>query len=984
MSIARGFLVGLLFAFYFPLAGNSVAFGQDSNSISNEEVARRYEAVTTLIRSTRELSSADFYQAALDVSRKTEEFLVMAAASKLPDDLKRYVLRKTFVSVVDHGLPLDFTRQSKAFAVLLKPRVGRTDDDGFDIFEDVLALLSVSFNAGRPVPLSRIEFLKQMQQKLTACGSFTGCNFGMHLFHVGVSKDELDSGNFEAARLAMRRAMGQLSQSRPDFVLGLDVMDGYAQVMMKLLEFRIAKEKLELKVAYSTAKEIQKDLERTFYRFSTSEKNTQFFNMAWKVELPILEFLVEHGREKEVLEKASERLDQFSLISSDVGSSRSPEDESVRRQLRGFATGSGSDASKLNYTSLFKLVVKHDFDEDARRQALSEIDRLSAEYQHQVAIGAEANLLGMTSLITDLRKLASTRPRHLLDAEKQIDEFFMKSAPLIVFINFMHSEGLSSRFSFSEFMLDYDAMIGLESPAKSFFLKLFANGLKEVRQQFDASSLEVFGSFLSAHKEDLQDGANFFFRIGDNASGEGLIRILKESELGEFVSAKSSPRLRVQSLVALTEYERGVLRALESYRSEYRALKRIYRSLSTTADASQRQQVSDGMAEVERKFKLRFVSLLRDSSPPRKIESPSKAPRLRNDVPVLIASVQSDRIVVTLLEGDRSKQVVIKLSKKRLREVAFHLLISTSQRAPEWQAAQLEFDRLVIAPIRQSIGFFRGKDVYLIGDDILSTVPHSFFELGSGYRLIGNATVSGPPARPARSVGGIDAFANTKGVRGFAPLPAAGEEARFVAGFPFRGIPKSVKRSVHIDSDFSRASFAHSLSQERLIIHVATHFQLKGSKDRDSGLLLGDGTLFKVDELLSTEQRAGSIHLLTLSACQTAISEKALDTHSDVFESVAGVLSRLGVSNVIGTLWEVGDQSTSDFMKIFYTLLLDRSLSVSSALEQTKLIFKGASEEQLNGLQKANPNVFNSAMRSRLGQYQHPFYWSGFTLFTRQ
>jgi len=985
LSNAKGFLVGLFLASCLSFADHSQAFGREPDFPSREELVESYKSIRMLIRSTRDLSSTNSYQALLQISRRTEEFLAIVVGSKLPDALKRELLAEIFVSVVEHELPLDFTRHGKAFEVLLKPRVGRNDKEGYDIFDEVHALLAVYTRAGRPIPLSWNQFYKELHRKLTSCGSFESCVMGMHLLYVSVSKYELDFGNFEAARMAMRNAMRQLSKYHPDFALGPEVLDSYVSIMMKLLEFRIAREKLELKLAHTIAKTIQRDLEKTFYHFSVSKKNVKFFHIAWASEVQIFEFLLEHGRGEEASEKASERLAQLSLISPVVDSVSETEDESwlIRRQLHGFAMGSGSDSRKLDLTSLIKLVVKRDFDEDSRRQALSEVDRIFAEFQHQAAIDDDASFLIVSPVFTALRNLAATRPREFADAAQQIEEFFTSQLPTFAFALFMRADIASSRFSLSRFMAYYDGIAGLQTPARRFFLKLFANGLQGVRQQFDASSLEVFGSFLTPHKESLQDGADFFFRTGDHASGEGLIRILKESELGEFVSAKSSPRLPAQSLVTLTEYERGVLRALESHRSEYLALSRMHRSLTRTADVSQRQQVSSEMVEVERRFKLRLKSFLEESIHPQPNEVASKAPRLRRDVPALIATVQNDRIVATLLEGDRSKQVVINVGKRRLREAAFHLLIATSQRSPDWGAAQLEFDQLVIAPIRQSIGFFRGKDIYLIGDDILSLVPHSFFEFGSGYRLVGTATVSGHPARSADPGGGIDAFANTKGIRGFAPLPAAGEEAKFVGSFPFRGVSKNVKRSVHIDLDFSRVSFAHSLSQERLILHVATHFQLKGTKDRDSGLLLGDGTLLTLDELLASKQRTGRIHLLTLSACRTAIPGKALDTHSSVLDSVAGVLSRLGVSNVIGTLWEVGDLSTADFMKIFYTLLLDRSLSVPSALEQTKLIFKGVSEDQLNDLQKAYPNVFDAAMRSRLVQYRHPFYWSGFILYTR-
>jgi CHAT domain-containing protein len=976
---------GFFLAFLIPSIGSGPAFGQNTAPPNNAELVKRFKDLTSLIQSTQDLTPSIFYQRASQISLETGSFLKIIVRSDFPDDLMRKVVIKIFDLVLKHELPVDFTQQGQAFQILLEPRHGKNEDEAYDIFEEFTALLSIYHLAGRSGPLSRNELYRKLRNKLIACGSFAGCSMGMHLLELAIAKEELWAGNYDESRAAVRGSLEHLFKHKFNFKFGRKFQDSYARVVMSLTELNIMKERLELKSAYTMTKAIQRELETVFYQFAKTEKNLNYFRIAWQTEVNLLEWLLELGKHDEVKDLATKRLNLFLAISSDSQSRKSLENEKVKQQLVGFTKSTKGSDKELDLGSLFKLVVKENFDEDDRKKALSEIVRFVNKYQHQIFLGDMAPSEGIFPLFQGLTKLAEERPRRLTDAVKHIDKFFGTHLPTIAFSSFLVSESLSSRFALSSLMVNYDS-IGAKprDSSKSFFLKLYANGLQEIRQQFDSSSIEIFDAFLALHKENLQDGAEFFFRSGDYLSGEQLIRIIKENELGGFLSTKSVPLAAPQALVGLTEYERGVLRSLDSLRVEYLALMRLFRGLPGGYQSAQKQQVAIAMSEIERKFKIRFLSLLEESRVIRR-DAPSKtAPHLRSDKPTLIALVQNERVLVTLLEGSRVQQIIIDLRKEQLREAAFHLLIPVSQRLTGWEAAHRNFDRLVVKPIRESIGFFRSKEIYFIGDDILSVVQHTFFELGAEYRIVANATISGLPSTSKAAQEGIDAFATTRGAHGFAPLPAAKEEAHFVAGFPFRGIRKDAQRSAHIDQNFSRSSFTRSLGQNRLIVHVATHFQLTGKRDRDSKLLLGDGSLLTLEELLSSELRTGNIHLLTLSACQTALSGESLSASSSVFESVAGAFSRLGVNNVIGTLWEIGDQSTFDFMKIFYTFLLDKSSSVSAALEQTKLVFKGVDANRMAELQKAYPSIFDASMRERLNGYRHPYYWGGFTLFTRQ
>jgi CHAT domain-containing protein len=95
--------------------------------------------------------------------------------------------------------------------------------------------------------------------------------------------------------------------------------------------------------------------------------------------------------------------------------------------------------------------------------------------------------------------------------------------------------------------------------------------------------------------------------------------------------------------------------------------------------------------------------------------------------------------------------------------------------------------------------------------------------------------------------------------------------------------------------------------------------------------------------------------LVVLSACETGLGKIQQG------EGIIGLTRALlyaGAKNIIVSLWEVADESTSDLMVNFYknTLAGKGQLSYSEALRNAKLKMIGE------------------------GKYAHPLYWSPFIL----
>jgi CHAT domain-containing protein len=133
--------------------------------------------------------------------------------------------------------------------------------------------------------------------------------------------------------------------------------------------------------------------------------------------------------------------------------------------------------------------------------------------------------------------------------------------------------------------------------------------------------------------------------------------------------------------------------------------------------------------------------------------------------------------------------------------------------------------------------------------------------------------------------------------------------------------------------------------QSRLI-HIATHGKFRQDNPMFSGIRLGDAYL----NLYDLYQLKLNAELVTLSGCATGIN---VVTPGDELLGLIRGLLYAGAHSLLLTLWDVHDQSTADFMAIFYRRFQDGA-GKSTAL-------RGAMIE----------------LRER---YPHPYHWAPFTL----
>ena len=253
-----------------------------------------------------------------------------------------------------------------------------------------------------------------------------------------------------------------------------------------------------------------------------------------------------------------------------------------------------------------------------------------------------------------------------------------------------------------------------------------------------------------------------------------------------------------------------------------------------------------------------------------------------------------------------------------------------------------------------------------------------------------NAEVTDRSKWLAFGVGVSKAFEN------FNALPAVPEElcsvvndpkkAEFCKTFKETGVIKGLMLS---DDEFTLQSFQNNLGKTA-IVHIASHFSLNAGNETDSYLLLGGGEnrRFSLDALKKT--RLDNIELLTLSACNTAMTSGANSSGVEV-EGFGAMAQRQGAKTILATLWAVADDSTGDLMSGFYkTLEISPKLGKAEALRKAQIaLLKGESADATTSTEKRS-GVFKTGEEKESAQpkftpdenapFAHPYFWSPFVL----
>jgi CHAT domain-containing protein/tetratricopeptide (TPR) repeat protein len=213
------------------------------------------------------------------------------------------------------------------------------------------------------------------------------------------------------------------------------------------------------------------------------------------------------------------------------------------------------------------------------------------------------------------------------------------------------------------------------------------------------------------------------------------------------------------------------------------------------------------------------------------------------------------------------------------------------------------------------------------------------------------------------------------------PLDNVPAELDAIVKLPDRPTPQGIYPGVKLlNTKFDFDALKANLKGHR-VLHIATHGKFQPGRPEDSYLLPGHGqnlTTALIDQL--GDYGLGDIHLVVLSACETAVGDRASDGIE--IPGISYFFLKNEVKAVMASLWSVNDASTSLMMQQFYKQLATGKTTKAEALQRVqqqfitgKLTAKDAPSRSPTLIPKGSPQ-----RQSTNGAFSHPYYWAPFIL----
>lgn len=316
---------------------------------------------------------------------------------------------------------------------------------------------------------------------------------------------------------------------------------------------------------------------------------------------------------------------------------------------------------------------------------------------------------------------------------------------------------------------------------------------------------------------------------------------------------------------------------------------------------------------------------------------------------VVYPFVLDDRLELLVSRGGELSQIAVPVERETLLETvrAFRVLVEKRTTRQYLRPARQLYDWLV-RPLEGRLAAQPARTLVFVPDGALRSIPFAALHDGEQF-LIEKLALGLTPGLeltdPAPlSLGGTNALLAglSESVAGFDALPNVVDE--------IDAIHALIGGDRLVDAAFSGDRLAERITREDYgLIHIASHAQFS-----DGGFVLTRDGRLPFDEFAEaiaySKFRENPLEILILSACETA----AGDDGSAL--GLAGLAIQAGARSALGSLWQVNDAATADFMGHFYRGLAEPGLTRAEASRR--------------------------AQRALLedARYGHPYYWAPFLL----
>lgn len=521
-----------------------------------------------------------------------------------------------------------------------------------------------------------------------------------------------------------------------------------------------------------------------------------------------------------------------------------------------------------------------------------------------------------------------------------------------------------------------------------FYGKQAVNRFQEIRQNIRLLDKDLQKRFLSSRQDVYRELAELLITKGRLPEAQQVLDMLKEDEYFEFTrrDIQEGSALTIHS--ELNAQEQEAEKTLKEFGDELAAQAKEYGELRAKANrtpdeikrlnelfdilsgANQRfQQLLDRLAAEfgntddarDRLFNIRENQSLMETL---KV--------LGRNTAVLYTIVLEDKYRVILITPDVQipREYPIASAELSRKVYAFLSTLRDPNQDPTPRAKELY--KILVGPVLNDLKGAGAETLMWSLDDVLRYVPVAALHDGNDYLVKSYKNVVYTPAsRDNLREPHVDdwrglGFGLSKAQPLADDLPYVTQELEGIIqqDGDVSQVPGVVPGRRLLNDDFTFESLRENLLPGgHQLVHIASHFKFKTGDELGSYLLLGKGRKLTVLEIKGLPNLFSGVDLLTLSACNTAMSGGS--PNGKEVEGFAVLAQRQGAHSVIASLWPVVDPSTGALMLKFYQVRNSaRGVSKAEALQKAQLAL-------LDGELKAADTGKS---------YAHPYFWAPFIL----
>ena len=544
-----------------------------------------------------------------------------------------------------------------------------------------------------------------------------------------------------------------------------------------------------------------------------------------------------------------------------------------------------------------------------------------------------------------------------------------------------------------------------------FYLKGAVNTMQSIRAESRGLDRALQKSLLLKNDDVYNKLVDLLVEAGRLAEAQQVLSMLKEEEYFDFIRRDAQADNRSMRM-NYNDIERPFAERLEKLGNDSAALVGQLDALDKQAKLGLTPEQEKRRAQIRARLNKQakqIIALLNDipqqlrTTKKRQLVDASNAnlDQLRATLTslghgaALLSYIVTDtrvRIILTTPKVLLARQAEIPAKELNRKIAAFRRVLQNPALDPRPQAQALY--QLLIAPVADDLKQANAQTLMLSLDGSLRYLPMGALHDGEAYLAeryplamyteVAKDKLREKPGAHWKAAG----FGITRKIGEFAPLPSVRQE---MDGIIYTGSPKAtggvLPGDIYLDEAFTQRRLHDALTLAYPVMHIASHFQFIPGTEAQSFLLLGDGKQLTLAELRTGGWEFGSVDMITLSACETALGG-GRDENGREIEGFGALVQRQGAKGVLASLWPVADQSTAILMQNLYRLRQEKGLTKADALREAQLALISG-KHALPAISK-KPSISGSAGTGTADApaftpdparpYAHPYYWAPFIL----